>query len=129
MKRRALRIKLDAAILAHINWIMRFENALLGIDREPFNPEQIGDDAISEFGQWLYANPASFPDSELFERTISLHKLFHQSAAAVAVLIQSFGQTDSIKKRMDELNQISSRLVGSLGEAGNHSRQPSTDTG
>lgn len=115
-------IQFDAAILAHINWLMRFKNALQGIDRDPFDLEQIGDDSICEFGRWLYVNPASFPNPELFERTKSLHKLFHKNAAVVGALIRSVGEPDGIRKHMDELDQVSSQLVGILEDAKDYSR-------
>ena len=112
----------DAAILAHINWLMRFKNALQGIDRDPFDLEKIGDDSICKFGRWLYANPASFPNLELCERTQSLHKLFHKRAAVVAAAIWTSGQTASIGKHMDELEQVSRQLVDTLEDAKDYSR-------
>jgi hypothetical protein len=106
---------IDDAIAAHLQWIGRFENALAGVDREPFDPVLAGDDTRCGFGRWLAAQDAS-ADGAAFARIRELHREFHREAGRIAAMI---GRAPSSvvaleKVRFDELSE---RLVTALFEA------------
>lgn len=106
---------IDDAIAAHLQWIGRFENALAGVDREPFDPALAGDDTRYAFGRWLAAQDAP-ADRAALARIRDLHREFHREAGRIAAMI---GQAPSSvvaleKARFDELSE---RLVAALFEA------------
>jgi hypothetical protein len=101
----------DEVILVHQDWVARFENFIKGIDRESFNPKQIGDDAICLFGRWLHANAGSFPDVKSFELADRLHQLFHRNAAEIAQALGSHPGGVSVRADLDKLHELSIQLV------------------
>ncbi len=99
------------AISAHVSWLARFQNALLGIDREPFDPQQIGDPTLCEFGRWLLGHPDFTTDSEQAERVRTLHQSFHEKAAVIAKLLGSYAPRHAIDAQWQQLTELSAQLV------------------
>jgi hypothetical protein len=107
---------IDHAISAHISWLARFENARLGIDRERFDPQHIGDPTLCAFGQWLLAHPDFSSNPDQVERVRVLHQHFHEKAAFIAKLLGSFARHPVIEAHSKELSSLSGQLVELLYE-------------
>lgn len=106
----------DNAISAHISWLTRFQNVLLGIDRERFDPHHIGDPTLCEFGKWLLANPDFASHPEQVERVKTLHQRFHDKAAVIAGLLGSYARHHVIDAHWKDLSELSGQLVETLYE-------------
>jgi hypothetical protein len=104
----------DEAIHAHINWLVRFETVLNGINREYFNPDQVGNDKICDFGRWLHANPTAFRNAEDFEQIDRLHRNFHAKASDIASMFNSPFQSDIIRSELKKLENQSGQLIDAL---------------
>lgn len=102
---------IDHAISAHISWLARFQNVLLGIDRERFDPQHISDPTLCAFGQWLLAHPDFTADTEQAERVKTLHQRFHEKAADVAKLLGSYASRHVIDAQWQQLSELSAQLV------------------
>jgi selenophosphate synthetase-related protein len=106
----------DNAISAHISWLTRFQNVLLGLDRERFDLEQISDPTLCEFGRWLLANPDFASHPEQVERVKTLHQRFHEKAAVIAGLLGSYARHRVIEAHWNDLSELSGQLVETLYE-------------
>jgi hypothetical protein len=107
---------IDHAISAHISWLARFENVRLGIDRERFDPQQIGDPTLCAFGRWLLANPDFASHPEQVERVKTLHQRFHEKAAVIAALLGAYARHHVIEAHSKDLSELSGQLVETLYE-------------
>ncbi len=107
---------IDHAISAHISWLARFETARLGLDRERFDPQQIGDPMLCTFGQWLSTHPDFSSNPEQVERVKTLHQRFHENAAVIAKLLGSHARHQLIEAHCRDLSELSSQLVDLLYE-------------
>jgi hypothetical protein len=110
------RARIDAAIMAHIDWLVRFQNVMQGIDRETFDPARARDDTICDFGRWLLAHPEDFPQPGLLAATKELHREFHEAAGTAAAALRRFAGPEVTRTAMDALEALSDRLVALLGE-------------
>jgi hypothetical protein len=107
----------DNAISVHTSWVARFGDALRGISREAFDPKQLRDDTICEFGRWLHASSALFPDAERFEQVKKLHKSFHENAAEIALMLGQNARPQSLQARLVGLSGLSGQLVHAINDA------------
>jgi hypothetical protein len=105
------------AIAAHHTWVTRFQNALKGTNREPLDPTLIRDDKRCQFGQWLYANPEAFSDTDTYKQIKDMHKAFHETASEIAVMIRQQYQRESIDIYMEAFHGMSKQLVTTLQAA------------
>ncbi len=106
----------DDAIVTHLNWVARFEEALNGIAAETFDSRQIGDDTRCGFGQWLQDSAALFPDPQRFDYVRSLHMVFHEVAAEIAALMQPPADPVAVQAKLVGLRDLSTHLVVVLRE-------------
>ena len=107
----------DDAISAHTSWVTRFGNSMRGIDRESFDPEQIRDDTICEFGRWLHANATLFLDIERYEQLNRLHQSFHEEAAEIAAMLGQNARPRTLQARLVGLSGLSGQLVRAIKDA------------
>jgi len=107
----------DEAIFAHLSWLARFDNALQGIDRDPFDAAQLRDDRVCTFGRWLHANPDAFADAASFESIRAQHKSFHECAADIAEQVSQLAPRAALAPPLAELMQRSQHLMAALRKA------------
>jgi hypothetical protein len=78
--------KVDAAINAHTNWLVRLRVAIENGTSE-FKPEIVKTDDNCEFGKWLYGDfPESFMGKPIYQVIKELHADFHRQAAIILEL-------------------------------------------
>lgn len=106
----------DDAIVTHLAWVARFEEALSGIASETFDSRQIGDDTGCDFGRWLQGNAALFPDPQRFDYVRSLHMVFHEVAAEIAALMRPPADPVAVQAKLGGLRDLSAHLVVMLRE-------------
>lgn len=104
----------DDAILAHVNWILRFRHLLSGIERESVDPAQVGDDTACAFGRWLHASPEAFRMWGQFELVRTLHREFHDQASAIAGALRVHESQSQLEDRLRVLEGLSDRLIDAL---------------
>ena len=109
-----LKGEIDAALVAHIKWLVIFKNHLSGVERDQLDPEVVGDGTYCSFGQWLYANKDSLPFPEQFENIESLHAIFHIAAAEMAAAVKGKQNPSEIKRQLVELQRLSNQLIAAL---------------
>jgi hypothetical protein len=103
--------EIDAALVAHIKWLVIFKNHLSGVDRGRLNPDAVRDDKACSLGKWLHANKAPPISSGQIER---IHAAFHSAAADVAAAINANRDAKEIERQMGELQSLSNQLVAAL---------------
>jgi hypothetical protein len=111
-----LKGEIDAALVAHIKWLVIFKNHLTGIERDELEPTVVQDGVACSFGKWLHANKALLPFPEQFEYIQALHAIFHIAAAEMVVAVQTHQDIDEIKRRLRELQRLSNQLIAALSE-------------
>jgi hypothetical protein len=111
-----LKGEIDAALVAHIKWLVIFKNHLSGVERSELDPEMIGDGTACHFGQWLHANQGFLPLPEQFEYIQSLHASFHLAAAKLAVAVKGNTNPQELKRQMEVLQGFSNQLIAALSE-------------
>jgi len=111
-----LKGEIDAALVAHIKWLVIFKNHLTGVERDDLDPEALRDSTACSFGKWLHANKAALPFPKQFEYIQAVHAVFHIAAAEMAVAIQESHKRIEIEQRLRELQSLSNRLIAALGE-------------
>ena len=77
----------DAALVAHIKWLVIFKNHLSGVERDRLDPDAVRDDTACHFGKWLHANKETPLFSAQFGHIEPIHGAFHCAAAEVATAI------------------------------------------
>lgn len=110
-------VHFDAAVMAHMAWLARFQSVMTGISRERFDADQIADHTICDFGRWLYANPGAFADAAAFESVCDLHRRFHAQAARIAEAFRFNEPSRVLAPMMRGLEDLSAELVDALYEA------------
>lgn len=108
---------IDAAIIAHRAWVARFRSVITGISTEEFDPQEIRNDRICAFGQWLHANPDCCGDANALEDLMNRHKHFHEIAGQIAVMIRQHFPRDQIDDYMTEFDAMSKQLTNQLMQA------------
>ena len=111
-----LKGEIDAALVAHIKWLVIFKNHLTGVERAQLDPEVVRDSAACNFGQWLHANKGNLPFPDQFEYIDALHAIFHIAAAEMAVAVQTNQNRKEIERQLRELQSFSNRLIAALSE-------------
>lgn len=111
-----LKGEIDAALVAHIKWLVIFKNHLSGVERDQLDPEVIGDSTACNFGVWLHANKEALPYPDQFEYIQSLHAIFHIAAAEMATAVKANQNHKEIKRQVVELQKFSNQLIDALGE-------------
>lgn len=106
--------EIDAALVAHIKWLVIFKNHLSGVARDRLNPDAVRDDKACSLGKWLHANHRT-PAAQ-FEKLEPLHTAFHCAAAEVAAAINGNRNAKEIERQMGELQSLSNQLVAALKE-------------
>ncbi len=104
----------DTAIAAHITWLARFKNVMLGNPQDQFDLKQINDDINCGFGLWLRSNPDLFPNAERLEQVKKLHRSFHEEAAAMALLLGWSARRDTVEAEWKKLCDLSDQLIKSV---------------
>ena len=112
--KRSVAAQFDDAILAHVNWILRFRHLLSGIEREAVDPAQVGDDTACAFGRWLHASPDAFRSGGQFELVRTLHREFHGEASAIAAALRAHEPRGQLEARLGDLEGLSDRLIDAL---------------
>jgi len=121
-----LKGEIDAALVAHIKWLVIFKNHLSGVERSELDLEMIGDGTACHFGQWLHANKEFLPLPEQFEYIQSLHAIFHLAAAELAISVKANQnpqdkrrqeiRREELKRQIDVLQGFSNQLITALSE-------------
>jgi len=111
-----LKGEIDAALVAHIKWLVIFKNHLSGIERNQLDPEVVGDGTVCSFGQWFHANKEALPFPDQFEYIQALHAIFHIAAAEMAAAAKANQNHQEIKRQIDELQNLSNQLIAALRE-------------
>jgi hypothetical protein len=111
-----LKGEIDAALVAHIKWLVIFKNHLSGVERDRLNPDVVRDDTACHFGKWLHANKGTPLFSVRFSHIEPLHAAFHSAAAEVATAINANQNSKKIECQMVELQSLSSQLIAALRE-------------
>ncbi|MCK6411186.1 MAG: CZB domain-containing protein [Azonexus sp.] len=103
---------IDQAILAHHTWVVRFQTAIQGVNRESFNLASARDDTACALGRWL-DTPASLallgPDAS--QEIKVLHKTFHEIAGDLAEKINRQDALDELELLLGEFENLSGQLV------------------
>jgi hypothetical protein len=63
-----LKGEIDAALVAHINWLVIFKNHLTGVERGDLNPEASRDSTACSFSKWLHVSARISIDQADFSR-------------------------------------------------------------
>jgi len=111
-----LKGEIDAALVAHIKWLVIFKNHLVGVERDQLDPEVIGDGTACSFGQWFHANKEALPLPDQFEYIESLHAIFHLAAAEMTTAVKANQNHKEIKRQIVELQKLSNQLIAALSE-------------
>lgn len=111
-----LKGEIDAALVAHIKWLVIFKNHLGGVERDQLDPEVVGDGTVCSFGQWFHANKELLPFPDQFEYIHSLHAIFHIAAAEMAAAAKANQNHKEIKRQTVELQKLSNQLIAALSE-------------
>lgn len=111
-----LKGEIDAALVAHIKWLVIFKNHLSGIERDRINPDAVRDDTACSFGKWLHDNMKAPQFSAQFGHLEPIHAAFHSVAAEVAIAINANQNSKAIERQMGELQSLSSQLIAALRE-------------
>jgi hypothetical protein len=111
-----LKGEIDAALVAHIKWLVIFKNHLSGVEREQLDPEVIQEGTTCSFGQWLHANKGALPFPDQFEYIDSLHATFHIAAAEMVVAVKANRNHKEIERQLVELQGLSNQLITALSE-------------
>jgi hypothetical protein len=111
-----LKGEIDAALVAHIKWLVIFKNHLSGIERDRLNPDAVRDDTACHFGKWLHANKGTPLFSDQFGHIEPLHAAFHSAAAEVATAINANQNSKEIERQLGELQSLSKQLIAALRE-------------
>lgn len=106
--------QIDGAILAHKNWITRFECAIAGLNGDPFNPSQIADDTLCELGTWMGSQSGLFSSLTSHRHIMELHRTFHHQASTLAQQIKTNAERNEIDISLDRLHQLSDALIDAL---------------
>jgi hypothetical protein len=109
-----LKGQIDAALVAHIKWLVIFKNHLSGVERNQLDPEVVRADAACSFGQWLHANQGALPFPDQFAQIETLHAAFHFAAAEMAAAVKANQNHKEIKRQMVELQSLSAQLIAAL---------------
>jgi len=75
-------MKIDDAILAHVEWKDRLSNYLRRADRSLL-PREIAADNGCELGKWLYGEGRPFAEHQEYADVIQQHIRFHTAATSV----------------------------------------------
>jgi hypothetical protein len=94
-------LDIDAAIVAHENWVRRFRAVIQGTSREHLTPIQVARAENSAIGKWLQSvGKRQLGHSPTFHILIDRHRNFHREAALVLAHSQA-GQSQAAKKRWE----------------------------
>lgn len=103
---------IEQAIAIHRQWLVRFENAIKGINVKGFDVSKAGDCTGCEFSRWLQR---AFIDALLTESAHAevdkLHAHFHDLAGKLAARLNAGETGDLIEPSLDEMDKVSRQLV------------------
>lgn len=105
--------QVDAAIMAHIQWVTRIRKAIR-TGRSDFDPVVARAHNRCEFSRWLYGDfQLKHGKEPIFDEICQLHTRFHELAGFI--LEESIaGRAEEVQKLMDfmgEFNQLSGKLL------------------
>lgn len=103
---------IDQAILAHRTWVVRFQTAIQGINREAFDLATARDDNLCTLGCWLNS-PESLEllGADPHQRIRVLHKTFHEIAGDLAEKINRHDALDELELLLGEFDNLSAQLI------------------
>ena len=103
---------IDAAILAHVTWVARFQSAIKGISTETFDIGAAADDTACVLGQWLQTECAhTLLEKDLYNKINVIHGAFHQVAGNIAARLNQREAGNEIEEWLAEFNNLSKQLV------------------
>jgi len=106
---------IDAAILAHKAWVVRFQTAIQGTSRESFDLGSARNDGICTLGRWLNSPESQqVLDPEQHRIICELHRNFHEVAGDLAERINRHDALDEIELLFAEFGLLSRRLIDQL---------------
>lgn len=108
--------EIDAALVAHIKWLVIFKNHLSGVARDRLTPDAVRDDKACSLGKWLHANKGAPLAPVQIEKIEPIHAAFHSAAAEVAAAINANRNSQEIERQMGVLQNLSTQLVAVLKE-------------
>ena len=104
----------DRALAAHTNWVGRFHAVLIGLDRDPIDVDEVGDESRCELGLWLAEGHPSLADSIRIHHLQTVHHALHVEAARVAAELRDSNHRDDWKIDLTRFDQLSAQLVDAL---------------
>lgn len=111
-----LKGEIDAALIAHIKWLVIFKNHLSGIERGRLDSNVLRNDATCIFGKWLHDNLKTLQFSAQFEHIERMHAAFHSAAADVADAINAKKNSKHIERQIEALQNLSTQIIAALRE-------------
>src|SRR5512138_1988145 len=108
--------EVDAAMIAHVNWVVRFKNRIGGIDREPIDPTSVADGSACRLGEWLHSGLDRGDSPDLLSEIELAHGAFHAVAEELARMMARYAHGSEIARQMAELETRSQQLIGALRE-------------
>lgn len=102
------------AVDAHVNWIMRLQDAIDGGDR--LNVSEVGKDTQCELGKWIYSAGAAHQDKPAFQNLKAKHAEFHQCAGEVVRKVNA-GDLDGalgMVKKNGEFIRVSTETIDAI---------------
>jgi hypothetical protein len=103
---------IDAAIIAHRSWVVRFRTAHAGNNTEVFDFTKVKDTGECDLGRWLLTGPTLALLGEVAHaEVVALHKLFHDMAGSIADLLKRYDSRASVALLLIEFDNLSKQLV------------------
>ena len=102
---------INAAVLAHRNWVTQFKSAIEGFESEKFDVARAFDDKICTLGRWLLADAKNVIGAEQYAEIVSSHKDFHEIAGQIARMINQRADADEIASMLSAFDNLSKDLI------------------
>ena len=102
--------EIDAAIIAHAEWVRQYRESVDGADHVAIDPEIAGDHQACRLGRWLQGATHPF-NAEQLERLDHIHREFHHQAGAVAFCLKSSIAREKIESPLEKLQHTSRKLI------------------
>lgn len=102
--------EIDAAIIAHAEWVRQYREQVDGAGQVAIDPEVAGDHQDCRLGRWLQGTTHPF-NAEQLEQLDHIHREFHHQAGAVAFCLKSSNAREKIESPLEKLQLTSRKLI------------------
>ena len=104
--------QLNAAEVAHNNWLVKIDRYIAGIDRS-IDTSNVARDDVCDFGQWLLNDGLALKQMSTIQAAQQLHSEFHQLAAK-AIQATDNDDTDTAYHILNQLQNVSKQMIEQL---------------